>query len=135
MASKPTVEKRVQRAPGRSANRRHVVAPAAELPPGARKIVSVDGREIGVFNIGGDYYALRNTCPHRGAPLCHGRLRPLMVAPGVYQLDREREAEILKCPWHQWEFDVKTGRALYDDTMRVRTYRVAQEGDEVVLYT
>ena len=46
----------------------------------------------------------------------------------------QRESEILKCPWHQWEFDIKTGQALYDEKLRVKTYRVAQEGDEVVLY-
>ncbi len=45
----------------------------------------------------------------------------------------EREGEILKCPWHQWEFDIRTGRALYDETLRVRTYDVRIEGDEVVL--
>lgn len=111
-----------------------IVAPLAELPPGTRKIVTVSGREIGVFNVGGVFYALRNICPHRGAPLCQGRLRPLMISKGVYQLDRERESEILKCPWHQWEFDLKTGEALCDPSLRVRTYRVVQEGDEVVLY-
>lgn len=114
--------------------RRFVVGPITDLPPGERKIVNVRGREVGVFNIGGEFYALRNICPHRGAPLCYGRVRPLMVSSGVYHLDREREAEILKCPWHQWEFDIKTGRALCDESMRVRTYSVVQEGDEVVLY-
>ena len=112
---------------------RHVVAPIADLPPGERKIVSLNGREIGVFNIDGALYALRNICPHRGAPLCHGRLRPLMTSSGVYHLDRERDNEILKCPWHQWEFDIKTGKALYDD-LRVKTYHIVQEEDEVVVY-
>lgn len=114
--------------------RRFVVGPISELPPGERKIVRIRGREVGVFNIGGEFYALRNICPHRGAPLCYGRVRPLMVSSGVYHLDREREAEILKCPWHQWEFDIKTGRALCDESMRVKTYEVIAEGDEVVLY-
>ena len=114
--------------------KRHVVAPIDELPPGERKIIKISGREIGVFNVNGDFYALRNICPHRNGPLCYGRLRPLVTSPGVYQLDFERESEILKCPWHQWEFDIKTGQALYDDNLRVRTYRVAQEGNEVVLY-
>lgn len=117
-----------------NAKRRFVVGPAADLPPGGRKIVSVAGREIGVFNVGGSYYALRNICPHRGAPLCRGRLRPLVVSPGVYQLEHTREAEILKCPWHQWEFDLKTGRALCDERLRVKTYEVVREGDEVLLY-
>ena len=119
-----------------TANRsnRHIVGTAADLPPGQRKVVTVNGREIGVFNVGGSYYALLNYCPHRAGPLCHGRLRPLVTSSDVYQRDYEREGEILKCPWHQWEFDVRTGRALYDDALRVRTYRVVQEGDQIVLY-
>ena len=113
---------------------RHHVAWAADFPPGERKIVTIAGREMGVFNINGSFYALRNICPHRGAPLCHGRLRPLMTAPDVYQLDRERDDEILKCPWHQWEFDIKTGQALFDPGLRVRSYEVKQEGEDVVVY-
>jgi len=113
---------------------RHVIANAAELPPGGRKIVRIAGREIGVFNLDGRFYALRNVCPHRGAPLCLGRLRPLVVSAGVGYVAHEREGEILKCPWHMWEFDLKTGCAMHDEAIRVRTYRVAQEGEEVVLY-
>ncbi len=112
----------------------YVVAHVAALAPGQRKIVRVENREIGVFNISGEFYALRNLCPHRSGPLCKGRVRPLVVTTGVYQRDYEREGEILKCPWHQWEFDIKTGQALYDEKLRVKTYRVVQEGDEVVLY-
>ena len=114
---------------------RHVVALAADLPPGQRKIVNAGGREIGVFNINGDLHALRNACPHKGGPLCLGRLRPLVVAPGVYRVAHERESEILKCPWHSYEFDIRTGRALFDPRLRVRTYPVRQEGDEIVIYT
>lgn len=113
---------------------RHIVARAEELPPGARKIVSIQGREIGVFNLHGAYYALFNRCPHRAGPLCHGRVRPLIVSEGVNQVSYAREDEILKCPWHQYEFDIRTGRALFDEKLRVRTYAVMQEGDEVVLY-
>lgn len=115
-------------------NGRHVVAVVDDLPPGERKIVTVGGREIGVFNVDGHYYALRNICPHKGAPLCRGRLRPYVVAPTVTQIAHERENEILKCPWHMWEFDVKTGQSMHDPAVRVRAYRVAREGDEVVLY-
>src|SRR5687768_15644000 len=50
----------------------HFVCRTDELPPGERKIVSANGRSIGVFNVGGRYYALRNLCPHRAAPLCLG---------------------------------------------------------------
>ena len=112
----------------------YVVAPAAELPPGARKIVTVNGHEIGVFNVEGEYFAILNYCPHRAGPLCAGRTRPLVTSSGVYQREYAREGQILKCPWHQWEFDLATGQALYDEKLRVWTYRVAQEGADVVLF-
>ena len=117
-----------------TASSRRVIALAAEISPGERRVVQVDGREIGIFNLDGTFYALLNYCPHRGGPLCHGRVRPLVTAQSVTELTHEREGEILKCPWHQWEFDIKTGRALYDPRLRVKAYRVAQEGDEVVIY-
>ena len=115
--------------------RRYVVGKVEELPPGERKIVPVGGKGgIGVFNVKGSFYALKNLCPHKGGPLCHGRLRPHVTSPDVYQLDRERESEILKCPWHQWEFELKTGVALYDPRLRVKTYPVTVEADEVILH-
>ena len=52
-----------------------VVGTIDEIPPGQRKIVDVAGRTIGVFNVGGDYFALLNRCPHQGGPLCSGRPR------------------------------------------------------------
>ncbi len=113
---------------------RHIVATRQELPAGSRKVVRIAGREIGIFNVAGNFYALRNLCPHRSGPLCKGRLRPLVVLTEQQQLGYEREGEILKCPWHQWEFDLKTGQALYDPKLRVKTYTVALEGEDVVLY-
>ncbi|MGH7911636.1 MAG: Rieske (2Fe-2S) protein, partial [Candidatus Dormibacteraceae bacterium] len=66
---------------------RHVVARADELPPGARHIVEVAGRSIGVFNLAGDFIALRNRCPHQGGPLCQGRLSGFLIGevPGDYR--------------------------------------------------
>lgn len=106
----------------------HVVGRVSDLPPGERRIVEVDGRSIGVFNIGGRYYALRNTCPHQGAPLCLGSLGGTAVPsrPGEYVW--ERDGEILSCPWHGWEFDVTTGRSIFNPhRTRVRSYEVSVE--------
>ena len=113
---------------------KHVIATADEISPGDRKIVTVNGREIGVFNLSGEYYALRNICPHRAGPLCRGRVRPLVLPAGMTGMPYTREGEILKCPWHQWEFDIKTGQALYAPQLRVRTYRVEVEDKKIVLY-
>jgi nitrite reductase (NADH) small subunit len=127
----PAPTERVQSARTRQ---RHIVGRTEELPPGARKVISINGREIGVFNVHGAYYALLNRCPHHAGPLCHGRVRPLVTSDAVYTVGYDREGEILKCPWHMWEFDIRTGRALFDARMAVRTYEVTQEGEEVVLY-
>jgi 3-phenylpropionate/trans-cinnamate dioxygenase ferredoxin subunit len=113
---------------------RHVVGRAADMPPSSRQVVTVEGHEIGIFNLDGTYYALLNHCPHRSGPLCHGRLRPLIDSNDVGHVSYDREGEVLKCPWHQWEFDIRTGLALYAPRLQARTYKVAQEGDEVVLY-
>jgi nitrite reductase (NADH) small subunit len=109
----------------------HLVCYAAELPPGKRKIVQIGGRSIGVFNIKGSYFALRNSCPHQGAPLCLGRVSgtTLPSKAGTYIYGRENE--ILTCPWHGWEFDILTGKSLYDPhKCLVKTYEVTLEPSE-----
>jgi nitrite reductase/ring-hydroxylating ferredoxin subunit len=113
---------------------RCALCPVEELPPGSRKIFAVGGaRGIGVFNVGGRFYAVRNVCPHKGAPLCRGRLRPHIVGDAAGDFAFERDGEILKCPWHQWEFDLATGWSLYAPRLRVRTYPVTIEDDWLVL--
>jgi nitrite reductase/ring-hydroxylating ferredoxin subunit len=98
---------------------RVVVCTEAELPPGARRLVTpFRGRAgVGVFNVGGAYHALRNLCPHKLGPLCTGRVSGRVVAaapPTAADPDLEmvREGEIIRCPWHLWEFEIATGRCL-----------------------
>ena len=100
-----------------------VVARADEIAPGERKLVQVGGRSIGVFNVGGEYYALRNRCPHQGGPLCEGFQFAALRSPGPGQYARGADGEIIRCPWHGWEFSVRTGRSWFDpDRTRVRSY-------------
>jgi len=113
--------------------RKYIVGKVSELPPGERKIVEVQGRSIGVFNVHGTYYALRNSCPHQGAPLCLGAVTGMTMPskPGEYVW--AREGEILRCPWHGWEFDVTSGRSVCNPhRTRVKTYEVTVEEDESV---
>ncbi len=107
---------------------KHRVAKAGEIQPGGRRIVEVAGRSIGVFNVGGEFFALRNQCPHAGGPLCEGPLSGFVRSkvPGEYEY--VRKGEILRCPWHQWEFDVRTGQSWFDPVKtRVRAYEVTVE--------
>jgi nitrite reductase/ring-hydroxylating ferredoxin subunit len=110
---------------------RHIIGRVSELPPGERTIVEVEGRSIGVFNVQGQYYALRNRCPHQGAPLCLGAIKGMALPskPGEYRWGRE--GEILRCPWHGWEFDITSGRSIFNPhRVRVRTYEVTVEPNE-----
>lgn len=109
----------------------HIIGRVSELTPGERRIVEVDGRSIGVFNVHGQFYALRNRCPHQGAPLCLGAIKGMALPsqPGEYRWGRE--GEILRCPWHGWEFDLMTGRSIFNPhRMHVRTYEVTVEAGE-----
>ena len=104
---------------------RHIIGTVDEIPPGERKLVTIEGREIGVFNVHGEFHALRNRCPHQGGALCKGRVSGFVTArvPGEYEYTRK--GEILRCPWHGWEYDIKTGQSWVDpSSVRVRSYEV-----------
>jgi len=110
---------------------RHVVARTSEIPPGGNKVVGIDGRDIVVFHVNGEFFALLNRCPHEGAPLdkaaCVARLTS--PEPGVYQ--RSRVGELLRCAWHGWEFDMRNGQSWFDPKrFKVRSFPVAVESGE-----
>jgi 3-phenylpropionate/trans-cinnamate dioxygenase ferredoxin subunit len=106
----------------------YAVASVAEIPPGGRKIVDVAGRSIGVFNVDGEYFALRNRCPHQGGALCEGKLWGVLKAAGPGEFEYSPSREILTCPWHGWEFHVRTGQSWCEPMrLRVRRYDVSIE--------
>lgn len=111
-----------------------VVAPVSEIPPGTRRSVKIGGRAVAVFNAAGRFYAVRDVCPHQGAPLSRGVLVGELTAcrPGEYSFDAGRPH--VKCPWHGWEYDLATGQSAYDPAHdRVRSYDVSVEAGETVL--
>jgi 3-phenylpropionate/trans-cinnamate dioxygenase ferredoxin subunit len=114
--------------------KKHVVATVADIPPGGRKLVTADGRAIVVFNLAGEFFALSNRCPHRGGSLCQGRQTGLVESDGPGHYRYSRPGEIIRCPWHGWEFDIRTGQSWCDPTrVRARPYTVSvQPGTRLV---
>ncbi|MBS0561524.1 MAG: Rieske 2Fe-2S domain-containing protein [Proteobacteria bacterium] len=104
---------------------KHVVAAVADIPPGSRRLVTVRGRPIAIFNIGGEFFGLFNRCPHQGGSLCDGILTGLVESDEPGQYRTSREGEIIRCPWHGWEFDIRTGQSWCDPAhTRARAYPV-----------
>jgi len=113
---------------------KHVVCPLRDLPPGNRKVATIDGRPIVIFNIKGELFALLDRCPHQGGRLSRGELTGLVEASEPGQYCYSRGGEILRCPWHGWEFDVRTGKSWCDPSrIRTKSYHVAIEpGNKLV---
>jgi nitrite reductase/ring-hydroxylating ferredoxin subunit len=110
----------------------------AEIPVGERIIARVPafGKEIevGVFNVGGRFFAYRNVCPHAGAPVCEGKICGTTAPSEVGEYILEREGEIVRCPWHGWEFDLLTGKHLVDERMKLRPYAVETGSEDLEGY-
>lgn len=93
------------------------VAKVNEMPPGTAREFHANGTVIALFNVDGKLYATDNTCLHRGGPLGQGPL----------------EGEIVTCPWHGWQYNVCTGEAVFNKEIKVDTYEVKVEGDDIVV--
>lgn len=113
------------------------VGPVDAFPVGELRIIRAGPRnvEVGVQRrADGRVYAVRNRCPHKGAEIC--KLQPTgTFAPGPPgTLQWEREGEILRCPWHGFEFEIETGKRPYSESrMQLRTYPARVEGDAILI--
>ncbi len=112
-----------------------VLGRAEDLPPGRHQVFSVEGREIGVFNVAGEYHALPNLCPHQIGPLCSGRVSGTLAcrAETGWQLEWVADGEIITCPWHGLEFHITTGQCLAFPEIRLRRYDVREEAGLIKL--
>jgi nitrite reductase/ring-hydroxylating ferredoxin subunit len=86
-----------------------------EIPPGTLKTVHVGEHAIALANVDGHFYATQNACLHLEGPLGEGRLR----------------GSVLTCPWHGWQYDIRTGANEFDHAIRLRTFDVRVEDGDV----
>lgn len=91
------------------------VTGTADVAPGSGIVAEINGQSIAVFNQDGTFYAIDNTCVHRGGPLGEG----------------EFDGDTVTCPWHSWQYSVKTGRCLTNPSACVKTYEVTVEGSDI----
>jgi nitrite reductase (NADH) small subunit len=113
------------------------VGSPAEFAEGTVTVRQAGKQEIGVICWGEELYAVRNVCPHQSAPVCRGRLRPLLTVaqPGVTSPACDEDRPVLCCPWHGWEYDVRSGRALWSERFRLRTYPIVVRDGRVLVDT
>ena len=94
------------------------VAQTSDVSPGTGKVVQANGRNIALFNVEGTFYAIDNTCTHRGGPLGEGEL----------------SGDTVECPWHGAHFNVKTGAVTSPPAgAGVRSFPVKVEGNDVLV--
>ena len=86
-----------------------------EIPAGSIREFQVDGLTVAIANVGTRFYAVNNTCLHRGGPLGQGILQGVAVT----------------CPWHGWQYDVTTGKLAMNPAAGVKTYAIEVRGDDL----
>ena len=91
------------------------VASTSDLQPGENKVVEVNGEQVALFNVDGEFFAINNTCRHKGGPLGEGFL----------------EGDVVSCPLHGWRYNVRSGSCLTVPTQHVASYQVKVEGNDV----
>jgi nitrite reductase (NADH) small subunit len=91
------------------------VAREDEIPPGTARIVRAGERELALYNVDGDFYATQSQCLHLKGPLGDGEL----------------DGPVITCPWHGWQYDVRTGENEFDLALQLETFTVVVENGEV----
>ena len=116
-----------------SKSRKHIVANVTDLPPGSRSVVSIGRIEIVLFNVNGDLFGLRNSCPHRGGPFSCGHINKLVLSDTPGTFDVRDDQHVINCPWHSWEFRLSDGVSLTDPNLRVKTYPVTADNEKILV--
>ncbi len=91
------------------------VARAEDVPPGSARVVKAGDRELALYNVDGEFYATQGECLHLKGPLGDGEL----------------EETVITCPWHGWQYDVRTGENEFDRAIQLETFEVVVEDGDV----
>jgi len=102
----------------------HHVGSTAEFDEGDHLLVEVEGIEIAVYNTPNGYFAVSNYCVHQGGPLCEGPVTGSLSSDEDGILCYDEDTQVVRCPWHGWEFDIESGEHLSRPSYSQPTYEV-----------
>ena len=113
-----------------------LVGKLSDFDGDARLIVTFGDTEVGVFRRDGNLYAYENFCLHQGGPACEGliiakveeKIMPDKTSRGLYFSETDMH---FVCPWHGYEYDLRTGECVADRRLKLRRYQVVQKGDDL----
>src|SRR6516165_6515206 len=115
-----------------------IIGKAAAFPDPGRKVVEVDGTEVGVFCRDGKFTAFENVCPHMGGPVCQGKI--IARVQEVIAADKtslgfafSKDQTNVACPWHGYEFNISTGQHQGNPRMRLRPVKIEIVNGDLVL--
>ena len=113
---------------------KHRVCATNEVSPGQQKIVQVGRLSIGIFTFDDTYHAMLNVCPHQGAALCEGPVCGTSKHTDNAEFIYCKDDALVRCAWHGWEFDIKSGESLFDPSIKAKTYPVSVEGEDIYVH-
>lgn len=110
----------------------HLIGTIGDFPERQIVTVEINGRKIGVVRKGDNVFAFANRCPHHGAPMCAGKVSGTMFPSDPDEFHYGLDGLVVKCPWHAYEFDVRTGEAMGGILKsRLPTFVAQVQGDQV----
>ena len=112
----------------------HFACNADEVPVDAAKIVRIKNLSVGIFKLSDGFHALLNICPHRGGALCEGPICGTTKNTDDREFVYDRAGELVRCAWHGWEFDIRSGEFLVDPAVKARTLPVSVKRNEVFVH-
>ena len=110
---------------------RHLACRRGDVPAGGRLLVTVNGLSIGLFDVDGKIHALHNRCPHMAGTLCAGRVTGTTLPVDGYEFVYGHEGTVLRCAWHGWEFDIRTGESTCGVKYRAKRFEVLVENNDI----
>jgi 3-phenylpropionate/trans-cinnamate dioxygenase ferredoxin subunit len=104
-----------------------------EIPEGRAWPVRAGGRDLLIVRWRDELFAVRNVCPHMSCSMARGRVVARAASSTVGEMGTDDDRPTIQCPWHNYDFDLRTGRCFSDRSLRVKTYRVTRDGDRLII--